>query len=125
VSDNASNHVRYAVLALSNLYVGGSRIIIILLALGRAAWLVSGLSRPLNVPYSADPTVSIKSLRICREFAICQISTVSTESVLVVDALLLTSALSTPRSAHRVYSRRASHISGWRFSHTHDSPGIP
>jgi hypothetical protein len=71
---------------------------------GRGAYRVyHGVDRPF--PYR--PPLPMKSLHIYREFGIYLINVVSTESVLVVDALILTLALSTSRPAHHLLCRRS------------------
>jgi hypothetical protein len=52
----------------------------------------------------------MKSLHIYRELLIFQINSVSTESVLVVDDLILALAQSTSRSAHQLLSRHSLRI---------------
>jgi hypothetical protein len=102
------HHVHSAGHAVAGLYIGGlSQITIIL-------WLWGGQHGAYRVYHSRSPLVSLPThplpLDIYREFAIYQINIVSTESVLVVVALISALALSTSRSAHPSPSRHSLRI---------------
>jgi hypothetical protein len=91
------HHVCYTVHAVPRLYIGGPSQITIIIPLwsgGRGEYRVYHRSSPFLSPLTP-------SAHIYREFGMHQINTVSTESVLLADALILALALSTSRSAHQ------------------------
>jgi hypothetical protein len=103
-------HARCTVDALPDLYIGGLLQISMIISLRGGRHGAYRVSRGRSLVLLPPTPLPMKSLRIYREFLIFQINTVGTESVLLVDALTLTLALSTSRSAHLSPSRHSLRI---------------